>query len=931
MKALSPDSFLARLLGRLTAAIIRRPRWFFWPQVVLFLLSIAVTVKYLQFDTDRNNLVGGNQRYHHNFLEFQKEFPQQDDLVVVVESENVEKNRQFVERLGARLESETNLFKDVFYKGDLAMMGSKALLFAPESDLAGLRDTLKDDLPFIEKFSRTTNLVSFFDLVNTQFRTAKREENAQNDALIKSLPALERILQQARDSLERPGTPPSPGVSALFAAGDEATAGTYITFNQGKIFLVTAHAPSDAKSGDAVERIRELVQQTRMEVTGVNAGLTGEPVLEHDEMAQSQKDTTVAGIVSLVLCAIIFIYGYNETGRPIKAIICLLFGLAYTFAFATVTVGHLNILTITFLPMLIGLAIDFGVHLITRYEEELRHGKTEVEALTKAMVFTGQGIFTGALTTAGAFVAMWFTDFKGIKEMGIICGGGLMICLIPMLTILPVLLLRGKQNVIDHTIHEDDRRARIESFWLERPVLVALVIIVISVAAAFEARKVFFDYNLLNMQSAGLPAVVYEQKLIDSADKSVLFGAVVATNLDEAIRLEKKIRALTNVVADVESIAGLLHQDQGAKLQLISDIKATVAPLDFNAPDMRPADVYDLSRTLYSFSGYLGAALEEVSKTDAVLARQLASLQKTVLELRKAMLAGDSSALAEHGDKLGEYQQVLFDDLRVTFQTLQKQDDRAPLRIEDLPPALRDRFVGVTGKFLLQVYPKKNVWQHDNQKEFVKTLRRELDPRDTNLPNITGTPVQLLEYTTLLKNSYITAAWYSLAAIALMVFFHFRSLTAVVLALIPVGLGTLWLVGLMGWHGVPFNPANIMTLPLVIGIGVTNGIHILNRYAEERTPSILARSTGKAVLVSGLTAIAGFGSLILAQHRGIHSLGYIMSVGIAMCMMAALTFLPALLNLIGRWKPLVENKKPDAGNASPTPGQEEPRQKPQLK
>jgi predicted RND superfamily exporter protein len=104
---------------------------------------------------------------------------------------------------------------------------------------------------------------------------------------------------------------------------------------------------------------------------------------------------------------------------------------------------------------------------------------------------------------------------------------------------------------------------------------------------------------------------------------------------------------------------------------------------------------------------------------------------------------------------------------------------------------------------------------------------------------------------------------------------------------------------------------------------VTNGIHILNRYAEERTPGILARSTGKAVLVSGLTAIAGFGSLIIAQHRGIHSLGFIMGVGIAMCMVAALTFLPALLNLISRRHPLIE--KPSAGNASPTPGQEEPR------
>jgi len=134
------------------------------------------------------------------------------------------------------------------------------------------------------------------------------------------------------------------------------------------------------------------------------------------------------------------------------------------------------------------------------------------------------------------------------------------------------------------------------------------------------------------------------------------------------------------------------------------------------------------------------------------------------------------------------------------------------------------------------------------------------------------------------------------------VLIHFRSLVSLVLALLPVGLGSLWLAGLMGWLDIPLNPANIMTLPLVIGIGVTNGIHILNRFAEEQTPSILARSTGKAVLVSGLTTIAGFGSLMLGKHRGIESLGYMMSLGLATCMIAGLTFLPAVLNLMLRWR-----------------------------
>jgi predicted RND superfamily exporter protein len=170
--------------------------------------------------------------------------------------------------------------------------------------------------------------------------------------------------------------------------------------------------------------------------------------------------------------------------------------------------------------------------------------------------------------------------------------------------------------------------------------------------------------------------------------------------------------------------------------------------------------------------------------------------------------------------------------------------------------------------------------------------------------SVTGTPVQLLEYTTLLKESYQEAAWYALAAISLLTLIHFRKLSCLVLALLPVAIGTIWMAGFMGIFGIPFNPANIMTLPLIIGIGVTNGIHILNRFAEEQHPSILALSTGKAVLVSGLTTVAGFGSLILAQHRGIRSLGFIMAVGVTTCMIVGLTFLPAILNLLLRagWK-----------------------------
>jgi len=938
MKALSEDSFLARLLGKLAAAVCRHPRWFIWPQIALFVACVVYALPapygHLVFDMNQDDLVGPNQKYHENFLRMEKEFPQQDDMVVVVESGDIEKNRQFVERLAARLQEETNCFEDVFFAQSTMIMGSNALLYATQDDLGQMKGMLRAAEPFIEKFTQTTNLDSFFEQINTSFRTAPQDTNANTDALVNSLPALTRIVTQATESLQRSGTPPSPDVMTLFGGGESNVLDSYITFANGRIFLLTTHPPTvatnsavtqDDFNGRAIDRLRELVLETKTEVPGVNVGITGEPVLDYDQMTQSERDAMFASILSLVLCALIFIFGYNETGRPVKAAICMIVGFGYTLAFTALTIGHLNVLTIMFVPMLIGLAIDYGVHLISRYEEELRHGKTAEQALTKAMIYTGQGIFTGTLTTAGAFLAMAFTNFKGIAEMGIICGGGLLICFIPMMTMLPALLLRGRQNVIDHRTTEDVTRARIENIWLQRPALVIGITAALCVAALFEARKVRFDYNLIKMQSQNLPSVIFAHKLLNSADKSLLYGAVIADSLTNAVELAGEIKNLP-VVADVEPpIYENFLEDPSDKFILIHGIKQEIASLKFDPPDLRPVNITNLSLTLYGLYGYLGNALEAVGNSDTNLTAQLVSLRDAIANLRKTMLEGDDSEYAEHAQKLALFQQALFADLDSTFRLLQNQNDTAPLRIEDLPPALKHRYVGVDGKLLLQVYPRADVWERTNQEEFVTALRRTLDPNGTNHPIITGDPVQFYEYETLMLNSYIHAAWFSLAAIALMVLFHFRSFGAVILALLPVGIGTVWLAGLMGWFDIPINLSNIMTLPLVIGIGVTNGIHILNRFAEEKTPGILSRSTGKAVLVSGLTAIAGFGSLILAKHRGIHSLGCVMSVGIATCMIAALTILPALLNLLGRWRPLIKAEKPSAGKTSPTLGQEEPR------
>lgn len=947
MSSEAKPSLAIRLLSWLAGALVRRSGWFLWPQVVLLLVCVAFTVFRLEFDMDRNSLVGEDKPSHRNFLAMQREFPSQDDIVVVVESDEPEKNRQVVERLGARLEAEsvsrnpTNVFGDVFFKGDLRLMGKKALLFFPETNLVEFSKALGDYRPFMDQFMGATNMASLFRQVNFLIRTSGRERSEKTESFVKALPAMERLLRMATDSLSRPGNPPSPGVEALFGGGAEAERAKYITLGNGRIYLVSAKPPlvqvtaADVKPSlweqiwgkpadatpkrieetrssrqgsantAAIRRIRELVAEVSAEVPGVNMGVTGESVLALDEMKQSEKDSTIATLLSLVICAVIFVVGYRQTGRPMKAMLCLVMGLGYTMGYTTLVVGHLNILTITFAPMLIGLAIDFGVHLVTRYEEELRHGRTEEDSMFKAVVYTGQGIFTGCFTTAGAFLAMSLTDFRGIQEMGVISGGGLLLCLVPMITVLPVLLLRGRQNRIDEVagarvsfeagaepVEPVDTRARLERMWLDRPWTVIGVVAALCVVAAVRLPSVQFDYNLLNMQSAGLPAVVFEHKLIGSSEKSVLFGALVADSLEHAAELEAKVRALPSV-SSTDSMARYLSEDQRAKLEMVRAARSNLAGLKFAPLDPGPVDLTELSQRLWAFAGYMGLASDELVKLkDPELALRVKSIGAAAKEMRVAMFRGNREVNAI---QLGAFQRAFLGDVQETLMAIRDQDDSGPLRVEDLPAQLRNRFVGKTGKHLVQVYPKHDVWSREEQATFVRELR-------TVDPKVTGTPVQLYEYTSLLKNSYVEAAWWALGAIAILVCIHFRSLGPVLLSLLPVAIGTLWMVGFMGWTGIPFNPANIMTLPLVIGIGVTNGIHILNRFAEEKNPSILAKSTGKAVLVSGLTTIAGFGSLIVGEHQGIQSLGWIMAVGTATCMTAGLTFLPAVLTLRARGK-----------------------------
>jgi len=892
------ENLAARLLHRLADAIHNYPRWFFYPQILLTAACIVFVATHLGFTTRRADLISANAKYQSNFLRLQQEFHMQDNLVAIVESEDRDKNREFVERLAVRLRAETNLFKNIYYKGDLKLMGPKGLLFLPEKSLEELVQTLHTNRALIETFSQANNLNALFDLVNRRLRSLAESQPAvlREDTLVRALPALERVVNLATKSALQSSTLYAPGIEALLGdQGDADQQSIYLTFGSGRMYMLATQATARELETKAVIRLRELVEQTRPEVPGINAGITGQPVLEFDEMRQARRDTDLAALVSLVLSAVIFIRGYHEMRRPLMATLCLLVGIAYTLGFATLTVHRLNILSITLVPILVGMGIDFGVHLIARYEEELRRGITRPIAMRKALAFTGLGVFTSGFTMAAAFFAMIFTDFKGIREMGLISGVGLLVCLIPMMTLLPLLLVRGQPRQARKAGKKSPpdpgrRRRRLEQIYMNRPWTVLICGAAFTFFAVTQFPKVRFDYNLLHLQTSGLVAVGLQKKLLESSSQSLLYCAVIADSLADAVELERRIERLPSV-ASIVSLSKVLTEDQQGKLRAIRRLKAELATLRIPEPSTQPVDLEALDRSLSTLESYLGIALErfKAEGRNDPLPTQVASLREAVDRLLKSI----ENRSPQTSARLSAFEQGVLMDLNEVLSVIARQEDGDRLRAEDLPPFLRDLFISSTGRFLVQVYPKGDVWQRETQEIFLRELR-SVDPE------VTGSPVQFYEYTTMLKQSFQKAALYAVGVIALVLFLHFRTLSSVLLAFVPVILGSCWTLGVMGFLHIPFNPVNIMSLTLIIGIGVTSGIHILNRLAEEAHPGILSGSTGKAVLVSALTTMAGFGSLMVAKHQGIASLGAVMLTGTGMCMIVSLALLPAVLALLSR-------------------------------
>jgi hopanoid biosynthesis associated RND transporter like protein HpnN len=625
-----------------------------------------------------------------------------------------------------------------------------------------------------------------------------------------------------------------------------------------------------------LREIRAAIDDVRREFPSVPIGLTGKPVLQYDEMATSNADMTRASIIALLLCSILFMIMMRGWRRPLLAVIAFGIGSAWTYGFATLTIGQLNLLSIVFMLVLVGVGLDYGVHVIARYQEFRRKGYDTRAALTHATRTAVRGNITGALTSSIVFFMALFTTFQGLRELGLIAGGGLILCLVAMCLVLPALLAiverrrsASAQEPATTINHEDKVEAdRVDAWFAGNARLIAIIVASITLGLILTPPYgVRFEFNLLKLQAQGLESIEWEHRIIADSSSASWFGAAIAPNQAEALGIIDRAKNRPTIGA-IHSVFDIVQPDSPQRDHWRGLISNAHSP-----GHARGSPPEEPNATLAQTTDRLQTIAQAAAMQSPDEAQSLAQL---VSDLRVIDLNDP-----RRRESITATLHAIVNNLKVILD-----GNALPLR-EALPAAVRDQFLSRDGRYLVMLHPRDDVWEYQPMREFIADLR-DVDA------NVTGVPITHFESLGEMRRAFIIMSLLALGAIIVLLAIDFRSLADVALALAPLIIGMIWTVEIMGLLGVSFNLANFFAAPMLIGLGVDAAVHILHRYHEGGERLKLGH-TRRAVILTSLTTIIGFGALVIAHHRGLRSLGLVMAIGSTACMLASIIVLPALL------------------------------------
>ncbi|OGK82242.1 MAG: hypothetical protein A2X52_18965 [Candidatus Rokubacteria bacterium GWC2_70_16] len=890
-----------RLLRSLVRASCRRPVLTVWLSLVLALTGTAYTVQGLRFKTSGRDVLPRDAGYVLRYVEYTREFGELEDIVVVVEAPSFEAAKDYASRLVQELRHSSVQFPRASYRIDPKRFEGRQLLYLSAAKLREIRDKIFDHQEFMESFAADPSLAQLVEGVNAQLAAAF-VSNIFDLGLSDSQPTdtrfLRVLLEQIATRLDRP-TPYRSPWGTLFSFGGEAPAdaGYFLSEDKSLLFVLveTPKAEKGSFVGDqrAIDTVRSVIDRLRSVFPSVQAGVTGAPALSNDEMSAAFQDSQVATVLAFALTLLVMTLAFWRVGKPLLMLAVLAVSLAWSMGVIVLTVGHLTIFSVMFISIVVGIGIDYGIYFLFRYEEEIFLGRNLKEALELTAARSGPGMLLGALTAGGTFYVLVLTDFRGIQELGFIAGTSILLAWASMMTFFPALLVLIDRHHADRPRDQKPRAHQLERIRVPAlehltrfPVTVLVAAGALAAASVWVLPSVGFDYNMLNLQAKGTESVAWEKRILATTGRSGFNGLASAGSLEELRRKQEAFERLPSV-SEVDSVLHLIPEEQGEKIALIKSFAPLVAPVKVGRSSA--VDLDRLAQAVRDLKRRLDLAASEAGEQLPKEIRQLREQTDVLL----SRLASAEREMAEPA--LTHLQAQLYRDFVGKFHMLQRNLRPRPVELTDLPDELRRKFVGNSGRFLLQVHPKVDIWERAGAEQFVTELR-SVDP------DVTGAPIITYEAIRLMERAYVQGTVYAFILVGGLTFWMIRRVRLTLLALLPLGLGLLWTIGLMWVFELKFTMANVWGLPLIIGTSAEFGLNIVMRYLEGREHGgpLVARSTVMAVALNGLTTIVGFGSLMMAQHQGIFGLGLLLTLGSACGLLASLVVLPVVLRMLPR-------------------------------
>ncbi len=897
---------LGKPLSRLQLAILARPRPVLAGGLLLTVLALWLGSG-VEFRSSRSELAGPSDPDQLRWEELLRDYQARETVIGCVEASGSqapsdEKLEQFADQLAARVSADP-LVERVFHKLDVAWILSRGLYLLPTKTQLSITLALESEGEFLAELVSSRDLAEFNRHVAGRMRqdfagTQAVPSNAA-DAVARLVAFLEwqhAFLDDAPSTATRWLTQP-----AWRVLGEDRLGNGYMKTHDGKtlFLLITPRSSDDSLSvrRALLARLREHVEAASETDPGFKVAFTGTPAMSVEEMDTVRRDTLRTSIIAVVGVSLLTLLVFRWKSHAVLVLLALAAGVAWSLGAVRLELGYLNLITSAFISTLVGVGVAYGIHPVSEYELEGAHCADPLVAVREAYRRTGPAVAAAGLTTSAAFFSILLMRFRGFAELGLVAGVGVLLCLLSAMVFLPaILVVYGRRR------HDRDRERRsgvlsLDRWWLERlagevcrfPRATTTIAALVTLCLGWVATGLTFDTNILELLPRDADSVHYQRRMTLDSDLSPVFNLVVADDLQQLKAM--RVRALREpAIERFESALQFLPDEPLATRARLAQWEDWLNTVQLpTAP--RAIDRSTLVASLRELEDALARAGEAAF---AVGLGDLAGpLERARAEAERCIQTADS-ADAQAPDRWNRSQELLLRRLEETREFLQRATRAAPPTADNLPLDLRRRFFTGSGKPLGFLYPAGSVFEPNELERYVGASLRVSD-------EAIGFPFMFHKMSRRITTGFYRAVAVGAVAVFLILLIDFRSVRQALLATMPLAVGLVWALGGLRLLGLSFNFANLVAVPLIVGVGIDNGVHMIHRVRLEgrHGMGVVLRHTGRAILISSFTTMIGFGSLSFASHRGLQSLGLLLLLGVGSCLVASIVVLPNLLVVLG--------------------------------